>query len=154
MTNMTQVISFATEKFMCFKLFSIQTTTKFNYQTINIRWDEIPFIFIVQRDLLSFFSLVRNHALGLFHKTIPSPIFVRLQTFLDSFPLLYRFLLPAHQIHVRCEILERCSGRPTKWKQQIWDKMCKWFFIAALKTCSIKIHTLWNLLLLRSCAFS
>lgn len=50
----------------------------------------------VQRRLTSAVQLVRNHALSLFHKAISGPIFVGLQTFLNSFPLFNCFSLPLH----------------------------------------------------------
>lgn len=50
---------------------------------------------------------VGNHTLSLFNKAIASPIFIRLQTFLHSFPLLDCFPLPPNQIRVGREIWKR-----------------------------------------------
>lgn len=63
---------------------------------------------------LGTYNSVRNHALRLSHKAISSPIFVRLQTLPDRFPLLNCFLLPSYQISVSCKILKGSPGEPSK----------------------------------------
>ncbi|WVZ14611.1 hypothetical protein V8G54_012177 [Vigna mungo] len=50
---------------------------------------------------------VRYHTFTFFHKTISSPVFVRLQAFLYGFPLLNCFLLPSHQLSVSGKVVKR-----------------------------------------------
>lgn len=53
---------------------------------------------------------VRNHAFTFFYKSIAGPISVRLQAFLNSFPLPDRFLLSPDKVCVSCEVLKRNPG--------------------------------------------